>query len=260
MSSLSFNSMQYPMSRRVLLVTVCVTGMHALIFYNSMPEFKTTESITTEFLTTKSITNQSKPIQPKATVYLDLPPKVLHVTISKPVTKKYPDAITETERLSREMLSDLPTIQQNQVTQQDSISKAKVTEKKRVPPRQETILSQRPSGIESYSSVEQKEKIIAHETLDKPIELVNPRFKGARPIPIYPKNALSSRQQGLVVIRVLINEQGHVEDATVIQSSGSKWLDVSAKNEALRAQFYPYLKNGVAQQSQADLPFNFVLK
>lgn len=93
-----------------------------------------------------------------------------------------------------------------------------------------------------------------------PIHLANPQFKHSRPVPVYPQQALRMREEGLVVIRVLISQSGQVTHAIVQQSSGSAWLDSAAKHAALDAQFYPHTIDGVAHRTQADLPFKFVMK
>jgi TonB family protein len=93
-----------------------------------------------------------------------------------------------------------------------------------------------------------------------PVYLSKPRFKNVRPSPDYPREARHLRQEGLVVIRVLIAKSGRVTQAIIQQSSGSQWLDSAAKDASLQAQFYPFLKDGIAYSAQADLPFNFVLK
>lgn len=94
----------------------------------------------------------------------------------------------------------------------------------------------------------------------KPIHLTHPSFKGDRPTPRYPHQALSMRQEGIVIIRVLIDTKGAVIEALIEQSSGSEWLDKAAQKAALRAKFYPYSQNGVPQNAQAVLPFHFVIK
>lgn len=94
----------------------------------------------------------------------------------------------------------------------------------------------------------------------KPVQLLHPRFIGERPVPAYPDQALKAKQQGYVLVRILINSQGHVTQAEIRQSSGSNWLDHAAKSAAMRARFHPYLQDGIAINAQADLPFHFVLK
>ena len=91
-------------------------------------------------------------------------------------------------------------------------------------------------------------------------QLSQPRFKGQRPLPDYPRHARVLSQEGLVVIKVFINSLGDVIQTEVKQSSDFDALDLAAKNAAQRARFYPYLRNGVAENSYAELTFNFVLK
>jgi len=94
----------------------------------------------------------------------------------------------------------------------------------------------------------------------KPIHLTHPSFKGDPPAPRYPHQALTMRQEGIAIIRVLIDTKGDVIEALIERSSGSEWLDIAAQKAALRAKFYPYSQNGVPQNAQADLPFHFVIK
>ena len=97
-------------------------------------------------------------------------------------------------------------------------------------------------------------------SMNDSVHLVVPSFKGHRPVPTYPSQALSMQHQGNVIVRVLIGVQGEVIDAQIHQSSGSEWLDHAAKKASLRAKFYPYVRNGIALNSTVDLPFNFVIK
>lgn len=85
-------------------------------------------------------------------------------------------------------------------------------------------------------------------------------YMGAPPRPAYPSRALKGRQQGLVVVRVVIDRSGNVMSATVWQTSGSDALDQSALQALKTTRFKPYQDNGMAQEATADIPFNFVLK
>lgn len=121
-------------------------------------------------------------------------------------------------------------------------------------------------GIVPVDRMQEKPKEFAdyrsdlNSVRDMPIQLASPRFRHRRPIPVYPQQALRMGEAGLVVIRVLISENGQVTQAVVHQSSGSAWLDSAAEQAALKAQFYPHIVDGVAFQTQADLPFRFVMK
>ena len=119
-----------------------------------------------------------------------------------------------------------------------------------------------PSNSTQHASQEHVTPI-EHESnrsMNDSVHLVVPSFKGHRPVPTYPSQALSMRHQGNVIVRVLIGVQGEVIDAQIHQSSGSEWLDHAAKKASLRAKFHPYVRNGIALNSTVDLPFNFVIK
>ena len=85
-------------------------------------------------------------------------------------------------------------------------------------------------------------------------------YDGPPPRPVYPAHALRARQQGLVMIRVLIGKDGSVLRADVSQSSGFELLDQAAVSATLRTKFRPYTRSGVAVNASADLRFNFVVK
>jgi periplasmic protein TonB len=79
------------------------------------------------------------------------------------------------------------------------------------------------------------------------------------PKPSYPRQARLAREEGLVVLRVLIDESGHVKDIEVFRSSGHTRLDEEARNAVARALFRPYSANGVAQPAVAMVPIEFSL-
>lgn len=79
------------------------------------------------------------------------------------------------------------------------------------------------------------------------------------PKPSYPRQARLAREEGLVVLRVLIDESGHVKDIEVFRSSGHTRLDEEARNAVARALFRPYSANGVAQAAIAMVPIEFSL-
>ena len=64
--------------------------------------------------------------------------------------------------------------------------------------------------------------------------------------PIYPSGALSRREQGTVHLRVFVNEEGRVDDATVTESSGSLALDDAAIATVLHWAYEPAVQNGRA--------------
>jgi protein TonB len=80
------------------------------------------------------------------------------------------------------------------------------------------------------------------------------------PRPAYPAESRRSGEQGLVVLRVLIDEAGHVARVEVQRSSGFARLDDAARKAVERAHFRPYVENGVPRQALAVVPIEFTWK
>lgn len=79
------------------------------------------------------------------------------------------------------------------------------------------------------------------------------------PQPEYPSISRRMREEGKVVLRVLVNEKGRAERVDVQQSSGASRLDEAARQAALRALFKPHLEDGKAVPVYAIVPIRFQL-
>lgn len=77
------------------------------------------------------------------------------------------------------------------------------------------------------------------------------------PQPKYPPESRRSGEEGLVVLRVLINEIGAVARVDVERSSGHSRLDDAACQAVRRARFRPYVENGVPRMALATIPIEF---
>ena len=77
------------------------------------------------------------------------------------------------------------------------------------------------------------------------------------PQPKYPPESRRSGEEGLVVLRVLINEIGSVARIDIERSSGHSRLDDAACAAVKRARFRPYLENGVPRMALATIPIEF---
>ena len=99
----------------------------------------------------------------------------------------------------------------------------------------------------------------ALQDADQPRVVSSVDYLGRRPNPVYPRASQRRREQGRVVVRVLISTSGTVVNASVARSSGFERLDDAALKAVRQARFKPYSENGVALQALADIPFDFVL-
>jgi periplasmic protein TonB len=77
------------------------------------------------------------------------------------------------------------------------------------------------------------------------------------PQPVYPSVSRRMGEQGVVTLRVLVNEKGYAEQASIQKSSGSNNLDEAGRAAVMRALFKPYVEDGKAQPVYVVVPINF---
>lgn len=76
---------------------------------------------------------------------------------------------------------------------------------------------------------------------------------------VYPQMSRRMGEQGKVVLRILVNENGKPDQVLVQTSSGSARLDEAGRQAALRALFKPYIEDGRAVPVYAIVPLVFTL-
>ena len=79
------------------------------------------------------------------------------------------------------------------------------------------------------------------------------------PVLSYPESARQTGDQGTVLLRVQVNEQGRIEAVSLQRSSGSRLLDQAAQQQIRTALFEPYREQGVAQAVFVLVPLHFEL-
>lgn len=75
----------------------------------------------------------------------------------------------------------------------------------------------------------------------------------------YPLGALRRREQGTVILRVLVDSQGIASIVEIERSSGSAELDNAARTAVKQWHFQPATHAGRAQQAWARVPITFQL-
>jgi protein TonB len=76
----------------------------------------------------------------------------------------------------------------------------------------------------------------------------------------YPSFSKRSGEQGEVVVRLIIDESGSVEDVALLRSSSFPRLDRAATEIGRRYRFKPFLVNGSPQRISTNLLIKFNLK
>lgn len=79
------------------------------------------------------------------------------------------------------------------------------------------------------------------------------------PIPRYPPKSRKLKEQGLVVLRVLIDEKGTASSIDIETSSGFVRLDDAARDAVSRAAFRPYVEDGSPRRAFVLIPIEFSL-
>lgn len=77
--------------------------------------------------------------------------------------------------------------------------------------------------------------------------------------PRYPPAAVHAREQGTVVLRVLVDASGAPQRVEIARSSGHADLDAAARESVARARFRPVMRNGEAIQAWGLVPIEFRL-
>jgi periplasmic protein TonB len=97
------------------------------------------------------------------------------------------------------------------------------------------------------------------------LEAQNPAWVSAveylrEPSPHYPPQSRRLREQGVVVLRVLIDERGRACNIDVETSSGYARLDRAAQDAVAAAAFRPYLEDGAPRRALVLIPIEFSLR
>lgn len=80
------------------------------------------------------------------------------------------------------------------------------------------------------------------------------------PSPRYPPQSRRLREQGLVVLRVVIDERGTACQIEIESSSGYARLDHAARDAVQRAAFRPYVEDGAPRRALVLIPIEFSLR
>jgi periplasmic protein TonB len=80
------------------------------------------------------------------------------------------------------------------------------------------------------------------------------------PKPLYPKVSRNLGEQGLVVVRTLIGEDGLARRAEIKTSSGFERLDKVALETVLKWRYVPGKRNGEPEAMWFDVPIHFQLR
>ncbi|MEJ2730902.1 MAG: energy transducer TonB, partial [Deltaproteobacteria bacterium] len=93
----------------------------------------------------------------------------------------------------------------------------------------------------------------------KVLKLALPLYK-QNAAPLYPLKARRLGYEGIVMLKVLIDENGRVDDLMVLESSGHRVLDRAALSAVKKWLFEPGTEGGVKKKMWVKIPIRFDLK
>ncbi len=91
------------------------------------------------------------------------------------------------------------------------------------------------------------------------LRVLQARFRVTPPAPPYPRRALAMHQQGVVMIRALIDERGAAREIRLQASSGYPLLDRAALQAVEDWQFMPETVNGRPVAVWVEVPVRFAI-
>jgi protein TonB len=80
------------------------------------------------------------------------------------------------------------------------------------------------------------------------------------PAPSYPRKARRMGYEGIVMLKVLVDENGRVDDLMVLESSGYPILDRTALGSVRKWLFEPGTEGGIKKKMWVKVPIRFDLK
>ncbi|MCP4595434.1 energy transducer TonB [Neptuniibacter sp.] len=90
--------------------------------------------------------------------------------------------------------------------------------------------------------------------------VTSPQYQGTPRPPKYPRKAQRKRQEGTVLVRVLVDAFGQNEDVVLHKSSGYESLDEAALKAVTGWQIKPAVVAGKAVSSWVEIPVVFSLR
>jgi len=151
-----------------------------------------------------------------------------------------------------------------------SIVSFKFVKKKKITPK--PVVIEKSKKTIAKEVIEEIEKIEEEDAPEEPIVketpkqenvipvVTNIKLKGKRIAPKYPKRSLRLKQEGVVLINVLIGENGKQQKMVIIKSSTYPLLDKSALDAVSQWEFSPTISYGKPILSWIQVPVEFLIK
>jgi protein TonB len=174
------------------------------------------------------------------------PPVVLQITKSIP----QPDPIRIIEVIPPPVIPDLPT----------PVRHATTTPVRHItPPVVQRVVTEQTSVIQIPTQITEEPPAINNQTAI-PDSAPSAITYGKQTRVAYPKESLINREQGTVILRVLVGVDGIPQAVEIEKTSGYFRLDRAARDAVKGWSFHPAMHGGVASSAWALVPVTFNLQ
>jgi periplasmic protein TonB len=130
-----------------------------------------------------------------------------------------------------------------------------------VPPPITVAVSVAPAPVVAYDPPPATQAVPAASEVNSAVPILATAVEYVRPPAVhYPPAARQARASGTVLIRAVVDTDGHVREVRVDRSSGYSLLDKAAGEAVLGALFRPYIHNGIARLAIVIVPVEFNLR
>ncbi len=178
---------------------------------------------------------------------------LLHSVLTVPAVPAVPIVVSVVQPTERE--PEVPKLASPELTRVQPLL---------IPPAEFTAPSEAPTIVAAVAEATTHEKVssatapVATATQELPAMAEVAYLK--QPVPHYPPQSRRAHEEGLVVLRVTIDNTGRVVGIDIQRSSGHPRLDDAAREAVSHAQFKPYMDGGVPRSASAIIPIEFSLR
>ncbi len=250
--------------RRLLLAAGLAVVLHGLLLSTDV-EWMKSKDIDRSNLKPLAITISHRQKVKKTSPDKKSPEEIKKI-ISKPETPEPPKKIkktipSKTKKLPKKIKPASPIIK----PPSKDISEPILDPEPEWPYEEQSIIEEELDLSEVHKEKESK-KTILKETQDEPSESTPSSIQEAIPVyrenpsPKYPRMARRRGYEGTVVMEVLVNREGRVEDLRLYQSSGYPVLDRSAMSSVKKWLFQPGKRGDKEVDMWVKVPVRFRLK
>jgi TonB family protein len=113
-------------------------------------------------------------------------------------------------------------------------------------------------SVDSFENLSNKK--IGSTNPETIIVVKDASVNGTREAPIYPKRALLLNQEGAVLLHVLVDDAGNINEIKIVQPSGFPLLDDAAIEAVKKWQFNATSKDGKWVKSWVEVPIKFSIQ